>query len=77
MNKKCVNTGNWVEMCDSLNRCISDGMGDFDTQIRVRFSDSAERLAITAGRFKKNKVQISYCPACGENIETVFKEQSQ
>ncbi|WP_151775919.1 hypothetical protein [Acinetobacter colistiniresistens] len=77
MNNKCINTGNWVEMCDSLKKCIEENIGDLSTQVRTRFSDGANRLAITAGRFKKNKVGLAYCPACGEKIETEFKEQSQ
>lgn len=77
MNNKCVNTGNWIEMCDALEKCTDEKIGDLGTQVRTRISDGANRLAVTAGRFKKNTVGLNYCPACGENIETVFKEQSQ
>lgn len=72
-NKLCINKGNLVTYCDSLDNCINKGLGDLAMQTRVNLKTSEVRTVVTIGRFKKNRVGINFCPACGENIETFFK----
>lgn len=70
MTDKCVNTGNWFTPCKSLKKATDAGMGDICLQVRSSVSTGKTRLTLVAGRFKKNKIALSFCPACGVNIET-------
>lgn len=72
---KKSDTGAWIEMCPSLSEVTRDQVGDIHTQVRVRFSDHKRKLIVVAGRFKKNKVQLNYCPFCGADVFTEFGDE--
>lgn len=74
--KLCVNTGNWIEMCYSLNEVTRNGYGDIQAQHMSHMELNSNRLQVVAGRFKKNRVVLNYCPFCGVNIQTEHKEGS-
>lgn len=70
MTAKCVNTGNWFTQCLSLKQVTDAGMGDIHLQTRSSASSGKSRLTLVAGRFRRNRVELAYCPACGVNIRT-------
>lgn len=72
---KKSDTGAWIEMCPSLTKVTNEQIGDIETQVRVRISDQKRKLVIAAGRFKKNKVQLNYCPFCGADVFTEFGDE--
>lgn len=74
MNNKCVNNGNVVDFCNGLSNCLNKGLGDFEVKLMVRMSDMLEKEILTVGKAKINKVQLAYCPACGVDIRTDYKE---
>lgn len=76
METKCTKNGNWISPCSALEEVTRENIGDIASQVRSRFSDGATKLVIVAGRFKKNKVQLNYCPFCGADVVTEFKETS-
>ena len=73
MTEKCVNTGNWIEMCESLADVTSNGFGGISAQVMSSRKLESRRLSIVAGRAKGNKVELNYCPFCGANIVTEHK----
>lgn len=73
MNNKCVNNGSSVDFCNGLSNCLNKGLGDFEVKLMCRMSDMAEKHILTVGRFKKSKVQLAYCPACGVDIRTDYE----
>lgn len=77
MTEQCTNTGNWIEMCEFLSEVTRNQYGDIQAQVMSVRSQNASRLRIVAGRFKKNRVELNFCPFCGVKIETDYKEQSQ
>ena len=74
MSEKCVNTGNWLNMCESLSEVTRNEYGDIQAQRMSHRKINSARLQIVAGRFKKNRVALNYCPFCGVNIQTEHKE---
>lgn len=74
MTEKCVNTGNWVNVCDFLQEVVHHKYGDIDANVMTTSDRKSSRLEIVAGRFKKNRVALNYCPFCGVNIVTEHKE---
>ena len=74
MTEKCVNNGNWIEMCEFLSEVTRNQYGDIQAQVMSVRSQNASRLRIVAGRFKKNRVELNFCPFCGVKIETDYKE---
>ena len=77
MTEKCVNTGNWIEMCESLTEATSKQYGDIQAQVMSVRSQNYSRLRIAVGRYKVNRVELNYCPFCGVDIETEHKEQDR
>lgn len=75
-NEKCVNTGNWITMCDSLKEVTTHKYGDIEAQRMSRREVDSVRLQIVAGRFKKNRVVLNYCPFCGVDIRTKHKAEA-
>ncbi|ENV18784.1 hypothetical protein [Acinetobacter guillouiae] len=76
MTKKCVNNGNWLNMCESLKEVTTHHYGDIEANVMTTNDRKSSRLEIVAGRFKKNRVALNYCPFCGVDIVTQHKEQS-
>lgn len=76
MDSKCVNKGSEIEWCKYIAHCIKEGLGDFEAKVLSRLSDMESRHVLVAGSFKKNKVKLAYCPACGADIQTNYKEVS-
>ena len=74
MSEKCVNTGNWLNMCESLSEVTRNEYGDIQAQRMSHRKINSARLQIVAGRFKKNRVALNYCPFCGVDIRTEHKE---
>ena len=74
MTEKCVNTGNWIEMCEFLSEVTRNEYGDIQAQRMSHRKINSARLQIVAGRFKKNRVALNYCPFCGVDIRTEHKE---
>lgn len=72
MNGKCVNNGSTVTFCNGMQNCLKKGIGDFEVKLMCRMSDMAEKEILCAGKDRKNKVQLSYCPACGVDIKTDY-----
>lgn len=72
--KQCVNTGNWIEMCEFLSEVTRNQYGDIQGQVMSMREINSSRLEIVAGRFKKNRVALNYCPFCGVDIITQYKE---
>ncbi len=70
MDKKCVNTGNWIEMCEALKDVTRNQYGDIQAQTMTHFDSGSVRLRIVSGRFKKNRVILNHCPFCGVDITT-------
>lgn len=73
--EQCVNTGNWIEMCESLTEVTRNQYGDIQAQVMSARSQNASRLRIVAGRFKKNRVELNFCPFCGVDIVTEYQDQ--
>ena len=69
---KCVNKGSTVEFCKGMERCFKDGLGDFEVKLMAKISTGETKEILTCGKARKNKVQLSYCPACGTDIRTVY-----
>ena len=76
MTDKCVNTGNWFNQCENIKIVTDSGIGDIHLQVLSSMSSNESRLALVAGRFKKNKLELAFCPACGVNIETEIKKSA-
>jgi len=76
MTDKCVNTGNWLNMCDALSEVTRNEYGDIQAQRMSHREINSVRLQIVAGRFKKNRVVLNHCPFCGVDIRTEHKEQA-
>ncbi len=76
MTDKCVNTGNWLNMCDVLSEVTRNEYGDIQAQRMSHREINSARLQIVAGRFKKNRVVLNHCPFCGVDIRTEHKEQT-
>ena len=76
MTEKCVNTGNWIEMCDALSDVTRNQYGDTQVQVMSARSQNTSRLRIVAGRFKNNRVELNFCPFCGVDIRTEHKERA-
>lgn len=76
MTEKCVNTGNWLNMCDALSEVTRNEYGDIQAQRMSVRSIKSSRLRIVAGRFKNNRVELNFCPFCGVDIHTEHKEQA-
>ena len=74
MTEKCVNTGNWIEMCESLTEATSKQYCDIQAQVMSVRSQNSSRLRIAVGRYKVNRVELSFCPFCGVDIRTEHKE---
>ena len=74
MTDKCVNTGNWLNMCDALSEVTRNEYGDIQAQRMSHRKINSARLQIVAGRFKKNRVVLNHCPFCGVDIRTEHKE---
>ena len=70
----CVNTGNWIQMCDVLSEVTRNEYGDIQAQRMSHRKINSARLQIVAGRFKKNRVVLNHCPFCGVDIRTEHKE---
>ena len=77
MTEKCVNTGNWIEMCEFLSEVTRNQYGDIQGLTLSRRDIDSRRLEIVAGRFKKNRVALNFCHFCGVDIRTEHKEQEQ
>ncbi|MDQ9019875.1 hypothetical protein RFI02_02015 [Acinetobacter sichuanensis] len=75
MSEKCVNNSNWLNMCKSLKEVTTHHYGDIEAQVMTTKDRESSRLEIVAGRFKKNRVALNYCPFCGVDIVTKHKEQ--
>ena len=76
MTDKCVNTGNWLNMCDALSEVTRNEYGDIQAQRMSHRKINSARLQIVAGRFKKNRVILNHCPFCGVDIRTEHKEST-
>ena len=76
MTEKCVNTGNWIEMCEFLSEVTCNQYGDIQAQVMSARSQNTSRLRILAGCFKNNRVELNFCPFCGVDIITQHKEKS-
>jgi len=76
MTDKCVNTGNWINMCEFLKEVSTHHYGDIEAQVMTTRDRESSRIRIVAGRFKKNRVELNYCPFCGVDIRTEHKEQA-
>lgn len=74
--EKCINKGNWIEMCDFLKKVVANQYGDIQEQVMRNRKTNKTRLRIVAGKFQKNRVQLNYCPFCGVDITTEYKEPS-
>lgn len=70
----CLNTGNWIQMCDALQEVTTHEYGDIQAQLMSQREINSTRLQIVAGRFKKNRVAFNHCPFCGVDIQTEHKE---
>ena len=73
MISRCKNKGSTIEFCDGMENCLNKGLGDFEVKLMARMSDFAEKEILTAGKARKNKVQLAYCPACGADIKTTYE----
>ena len=76
MTKKCVNTGNWIEMFEFLAEVTHNQYGDIQAQVMRARSQNTSRLRIITGRFNKNRVELNFCPFCGVDIITQHEEQT-
>ena len=72
MENKCKVNGPDIAMCPALAEVTQGEIGDIKTQTRFRISDKKVRVAVFAGRFKKNMVELNYCPFCGGDIWTKY-----
>lgn len=75
--KKCINTGNWIEMCTTLNDVSTRGVAYFDQVVMHSGSFNTQRLLIAVGDNSRGRVQLDYCPFCGSNIETKQDEVAE
>ena len=71
----CVNTGNWIQMCNALDAVTKNEWGDIQAQRMSSRERDSVRLQIVAGHFKKNRVVLNHCPFCGVDIRTEHKEK--
>ncbi|MBJ9425199.1 hypothetical protein [Acinetobacter seifertii] len=72
MNMACKNTGNWVEMCESLSHAAVHQKFGFHEQIFSNQILGLKRLTIAVGNSGNDKTIISHCPFCGINIATDY-----
>ena len=72
--EQCLNTGNWIQMCDALQEVTTHEYGDIQAQRMSQREINSTRLQIVAGRFKKNRVVLNHCPFCGVDIRTEHKD---
>jgi len=75
MKEKCTFNGNRMQPCDNLSSVIFETNGN---KMGLTFrhvanlnseEDYVNGVILKYGNTKKSMVVISYCPACGENIE--------
>ena len=53
MTEKCINTGNWIEMCEFLDEVTRNQYGDIQGQTMSRRDIDSCRLEIIARKNKK------------------------
>ncbi|WP_347455671.1 hypothetical protein [Acinetobacter thermotolerans] len=75
--KKCLNTGNWVQMCPALKNVTSKNIAYFSELVLHNGTFDTQRLMIFVGDDVCGRVQLDYCPFCGTNIETKHKVGGQ
>ncbi|QGA11027.1 hypothetical protein GFH30_06310 [Acinetobacter wanghuae] len=68
--KKCINTGNWVEMCPTLHEVTTRGIAYFEQVAMHNGSFNTQRLLVAVGNNTRGRVQLDYCPFCGSDIQT-------
>lgn len=62
-------------MCESLSEVTKHEYGDIQSAVMSCRETGSRRLEIVAGRYKKNRVALNFCPFCGVDIRTEHKEQ--
>ncbi|MDH2636812.1 hypothetical protein QDS01_18035 [Acinetobacter nosocomialis] len=72
MNQVCKNTGDWVEMCESLMDAAVYQKFGFHEQVFSNQILGLKRLAIAIGNSGNDKTIISHCPFCGTDIATDY-----
>ncbi|WP_454667826.1 hypothetical protein [Acinetobacter calcoaceticus] len=68
----CVNTGNWINMCESLADAVVPQRFGFHEQVFSYQILDLKRLSIAVGSHGRDKTLISHCPFCGTNVETEY-----
>ena len=68
--KKCINTGNWIEMCPTLSEVSTRGVAYFEQVVMHSGTFNSQRLLVAVGDNNRGRVQLDYCPFCGSSIET-------
>jgi hypothetical protein len=72
MNMACKNTGNWLEMCESLSNAAVHQKFGFHEQVFSNQILDLKRLTIAVGTTGNDKTIISHCPFCGTDIATDY-----
>nr|WP_312323966.1 hypothetical protein [Acinetobacter oleivorans] len=68
----CVNTGNWINMCEPLADAVVPQRFGFHEQVFSYQILDLKRLTIAVGPHGRDKTLISHCPFCGTNVETDY-----
>ncbi|HCH7478847.1 TPA: hypothetical protein NM870_003475 [Acinetobacter baumannii] len=68
----CVNTGNWINMCEPLADAVVPQRFGFHEQVFSYQILGLNRLTIAVGPHGRDKTLISHCPFCGTNVETEY-----
>lgn len=68
----CVNTGNWINMCEPLADAVVPQRFGFHEQVFSYQILDLNRLTIAVGPHGRDKTLISHCPFCGTNVETEY-----
>lgn len=68
----CVNTGNWINMCEPLADAVVPQRFGFHEQVFSYQILDLKRLTIAVGSHGREKTLISHCPFCGTNVETEY-----
>lgn len=76
MTEQCKVVGSGIEPCDVLKHITTNRIAGFKFDTMRNFNTNQLRIAVTIEKSSKNRLQISYCPACGANIETSYLEVS-
>lgn len=77
MSDLCKNAGSTIIPCNALSQITTDRIAGFKFETFRNFHTNKCRVATVVEKSRNNKLEISFCPACGANIETHYPDKAR